>query len=492
MSAETGATRERAGQVTPRYGAGVFWAGLNAACSVLLPFGLFVFFARAMTPAQVGLVALAMAAGELLKALGLPGLYEALLQQKDDLQRCHETALALLLLSGFGLLPVFLLLLAGIGTLVAGVGSHFWLLALVGLRIPLDLLTVQPLAALTMRLAYRRMALRAVVANLVAGGLGIGVAVLAAPIDGLVAYQVGQSLLTLLGTVIGAGALARPRLHRACLDRLRAETLFSTGNRALAASINSLDQMLLAPLAGDTGLAYYNLGKRLETTFVTVANSFSSILFQPLFARGNAAARAQATRRALAVLVLTCGVPAATIASNSAAIVGLVFGRQWLPAASVALLLAGNGFVRAIGMVPGALLSVSGRNRALLHSSIGSAAAGIVLVAALAPFSLVACAAGLVAKNIAIVGWMAWLGREEAAAPRRTYLREVALPGVLMLAAAILARHASGASQDLAHALASVAASATAALLCGGACIGLCHGLPAPGLVARVAAGRRP
>ncbi|WP_419730619.1 oligosaccharide flippase family protein [Lichenicola sp.] len=456
---------------------GAVWAGVNAASSVLLPFALFVFFAREISPPVLGLIALATACTELFKAVGLPGVYEALLQQKTDLQRCHETALALLLCASAVLVPLCVGTLYGLGFLVPGLHAHFIILALLTLRIPLDLATVQPQAILVARLAYRRLAVRTVVANLVAGGFGVLVALVVAPIYGLVTYQLVQSGLTFGSTAIGRGLLVRPRLHGDCVRRLRSETLLSTGNRVLAASINYLDQMAIAPLAGKLGLAYYNLGKRLETTFVTVANSFSSILFQPLFAADGALSRQKATWRALFVLSVVCGIPAAVVFSNSHAVVALVFGRRWLAAAPLVGWLSLNGFVRAVGMVPGSFLSVSGRNRELLMTSIASAIGSMALVFAFAGSSILLCAMGMVVKNAVIVGWMAWLSRGEVRQPALTYALTALVPVLLMISASgmVAMMMPIGAGATPSRSCTLLCLSGLAALLVGGAWIGLAH-----------------
>ena len=429
---------------SPRYLSGVIWSGLNAAASVLLPFGIFIFFAHSLLPAEVGLVALAVSCSELLKAMGLSGLYEALLQQHDEPERHHQAASALLLLAGATLLLVYLLALLAASHFMPGIGAHLGLLALIGLRIPLDLATVQPQVVLAQRLSFRRLAMRSIVGNAVAGCLGVVVAVSMTPIAGLVLYQVGQSATVFAATSLGGGLIARPRLHRDCVRRMGREASMSTGVRLVAASINYLDQVVLGPLVGSTELAFYNLGKRLETTFVTAAGSFSSILFQPLFARQDAGGREAAVRRAMLVLTVICGLPAAIVAVNARTVIPLVFGHQWLDAAPVAGLLAVNGFVRAVGFVPGALLSVSGRNRELLLTSVVSAVAGLVLVACLAPFSLPLCAAAIALKNAANVGWMAWLTRDQAPRPLRSYAADVVIPFAVMVAVAALGRWTGG------------------------------------------------
>lgn len=461
----------------PSYLTGALWATLNAGSSVLLPFALFVFFAREMSPVAIGLVALSMACTELFKALGLPGVYEALLQQKTDLPRFDETTLALLLVASGVMVPACLATLYGLGHVVHGLRPHYLALSLLVLRIPLDLVSVQPQAVLVRRLAFARLALRTIVANLVAGALGFIVSLVVSPFLGLITYQLGQSLLSFASTAVGKGLLARPRLHMECVRRLREQMLLATGNRTLAASINYADQMVIAPLAGGIALAYYNLGKRLENTFVTVASSFSSILFQPLFASDGVLSRQKATSRSLIVLSVLCGAPAAIVFSNSQAVVGLIFGRKWVVAAPIVAWLSLNGFVRAVGMVPGSFLSVSGRNRQLLVTSIASAAGSLLAVAALASTSVLACAIGLALKNVAIVGWMAWLSRSEVRDPTRLYLVSVVLPTSCMIAAgsAVATLLPLSPAPRLSATLTAVGASGVASLLAAGLAIAGAH-----------------
>jgi O-antigen/teichoic acid export membrane protein len=212
---------------------------------------------------------------------------------------------------------------------------------------------------------------------------------------------------------------------------------------------------------------------------VTVANSFSAILFQPLFATDGALSKQKATVRALLVLALVCGVPAAVVFSNSRMVVGLIFGRNWLEAAPIVGWLSLNGFVRAIGMVPGSFLSVSGRNRELLMTSVVSAAGSLALVVALASSSIAACAISLVVKNAAIVGWMAWLSRGEVRQPAATYAASVIIPIVVMIAAAssVTAMLPAVLAVDLLHELIRLGLSGAGALCCGGAWIGVAYTL---------------
>jgi teichuronic acid exporter len=420
------------------YSSGAFWSMLNAAARVCLPLAIFVYFARVLSPAEIGAVALALACSEFVKTLGLPGVYEVLLQQKGDADRRHETAFAVLTGAGLILFCVYFAVFTLIGNVVDGVALHPALVGVIGLRIVFDLAILQPQARLAQRLVYRRFAMRAVYGHVAAGAAGIAVAdLLDHPMAGFVAYQAGQSATMFLLTVLGTGALATPRFHRDAARSMARETGMSSALYVLRAATDYLDQVAVAAMFGGSRMAFFNLAKRGEGAFLTVASSFASVLFQPLFARHGAEdQRREAVRRGLAVLTLACGLPAAVFATNSEAVVVAVFGPAWAEAAPVAAALAVGGVARALAYVHGALLSVTGRNGPLLVWSAVSAATGIILVLATAPFGLVLCAWALVAKSVLALIWLAALTRSDAPNPGRVYALEVIAPFGLMLAGA--------------------------------------------------------
>jgi hypothetical protein len=200
-----------------------------------------------LLPAQVGIVALAIAWAEIIKTFGFTGFYEALLQQKDDRTRCHETAALVFVVCG-ALLPLpFLAILWATSLSILGVGQHFWLLALIGLRIPMDLAALQPQARLAQELAYRQLGMRSIIANLLAGAAGVAIAFLEDPLVGLVVYQVGQSALVMVVTLAGRTA-ARPRARRDCFRRMVHEAVMATTVRIVAVSNNQADQVIVAGL----------------------------------------------------------------------------------------------------------------------------------------------------------------------------------------------------------------------------------------------------
>jgi teichuronic acid exporter len=420
---------------SPAFARGAAWSVLNALGGVALPFVVFIAFARWLSPAQVGVAVLATSLAEIVKAFGAPGLYEALLQQGPDARRHHQTALAVLLILGIGLTAVFAGLITVLGWFMPSVAEAGWLLDLIGLRILFDLAMTQPQAALAQRLSFGRMASRSVVANIGAGLLGGLIALFGHPFGGLIAYLTAQSVLVFVMTAVGTGLMVRPRLWRDCIADMQREAFAASIVRLVAAVNNYLDQIVVAGMVGSARLAFYNLGKRVETTFITAAASFSTILFQPLFSLQATAARASGLRNGLAMLTVICGAPAAFMVTNAPGVIHVVFGDRWADAAPVAAILACSGFARALGSVHGALLSVSRRNRQLMWVTSVSATSGIGLVVALAPFGVGAVAAGLALKNATMAAWEAVLTRRDFPRSGIAYLRVVALPFVAMLAA---------------------------------------------------------
>lgn len=429
---------------SPSYLNGIVWSGANACCAVLMPAGIFVFFARTASPEMIGAVALAASCIEILKTVAMPGLYEAVLQQADDQTRCHETAAFVLLVSACALGLVYLLGLSALSYFVATITSHYVAFAALGSRVLFDLAALQPQARLAQRLAFGRLAIRTMISISAGGALGVAVALLVDPFVGLVAYQVGQSLVFLLTTIIGTGAAARPRLHRDCFRLMRHEATLATCVRLLAASANNLDQIIVASLVGSAPLAFYNLGKRIEAAFITVAGSFTAILFQPRFAQGRVERHCDDLSSGVAMLTLVLGLPAAVFIPNSSFLVGVVFGQQWQTASAVAAVMAAAGFVRAIGYVPGALMSVSVRNRELLQISFISVFVGAALVVVTAPFGVLWCAVALLVRHLGSLGWMAATLRSEAVRPARTYLTGLAIPFLLMMTGTLAGRWVFG------------------------------------------------
>ena len=396
-----------------KYLAGSVWSGLNAAVSIVVPLGVFVFFAREVPPARMGVVAYGMAWVEIIKVFAPTGLYEALLSA-EDYDEAAGAASGLLMVSGLVGCAIFSAIMLCARFWMPGAALLAPLLLLLGARVFFDIVVVQPQASLARRLDFQRLAVRTLTANISAAVGGVILGRFVDPLTGFVAYYVLQSFVLWLMTVAGTRALARPSAAWGPLKRIGRNAYLSTQVRALGTFNNFADQIITAAFITPAAIALYNLGKKVEINQITATNSFTSILFQPLFARRQDDQLGRDFQRSLLVISLISGVPTALFVANATSLVPTIFGKQWTAAAPIAAALAVSGFARAIGGVPGAYFSVNGQNDVLRNRSLVSAITGMAIVCLTGVVGLLAMAWMLAVKNILITGWSAWHTRRLA------------------------------------------------------------------------------
>ena len=422
---------------------GAAWAALAGGAAILLPLVVFVLFARALGPAEIGRFALAVSLAEVLKACGLPGFYEAVLHRRARPARNQASALTVFLLLGVSLLPLYA---GGVLALVQGADAlppgETLMLLLIGLRIPLDLALLQPQAELARRAAFSRLAMRGLAGNTAAAALGLGLLAAGQPMLGLGAYTLGISVGNALATVLGTRALRWPGWSQPCIAALWPEAVAASAVRGCATANNQLDQLLVGAIAGPVIFAQFNLAKRIESAFASLSSSLTSSLFQPDFARrASPAGRTAGLGHALSIVTATSGAVAAGFMICADLFVPLMLGPAWAAVAPAAAVLALSGYGRGLASVHGALLSVSGRNGLLLRRCVLMLLAGSLLVAMVAGQGALAAAGAVAAQTLFGLVLLALATRADAGG--RTvplYLFRVVLPFAGMLAAALAGR----------------------------------------------------
>ncbi|MEH3046361.1 oligosaccharide flippase family protein [Sphingomonas adhaesiva] len=376
----------------------VFWSTVNGGASVLLPFIVFALFARLMSPADLSLAMVAVAMLELLKVIGPQGVYDVVLAYPEEDRRHYRTAGALFLLGGIVTAMVFAGAVLASGRFLDHPLPPV-LLILIG-KVVFDYAILQPQAILVRRGAMRRLGSRGLAAGVVAGAIGLGVALVATPMTGLAIYYVAQSFVLFAMTAMGTGAWLAPAFDATAAREMASQATRASGVRLSAGVSNYFDQILLSAMAAPAQVGPYNLGKRLEVVVITMSSSFSQLLFQPTFARAGHDERLHLVARGLSTITLICGLPVALFAAFHRDLVPLLFGPQWRAAAGVVALLAVNGFIRALGGVAGALMTVTQRNGRLLALSAFAAVSNMALIALFAAWGVIWAAAAIVLRNL--------------------------------------------------------------------------------------------
>ncbi|NEU14472.1 oligosaccharide flippase family protein [Methylobacterium sp. BTF04] len=405
----------------------LIWSLLNAAATVLIPFVLFIVFARTGDAWQVGSVGIAVSIVEILKTICPLGLYEILLRRETTPDE-ERASLGLLLVSGSVATIAYMAVIVLIGQYMTGFDAIVPILLLLAPKLLFDVASIQPQAALARQLTFRRLAMRTVIANVIAAAVGSGLAFLDHALGGLILYYLLQSALSFLLIVRGQNALVRPSIGITPLKILFRQAGYSSAVRLLAAINNYADTLVVSIFVSTSLVGTYNLSKRLETVLMSTSSSFSAIMYQPLFASRAVAERGRIVENAVRITSLLFGVPVIAFVSFQRDWIGWIFGSRWLDAAPICALLALSGLARIYGSIHGSLLSVSSRNGTLLIYVLCSTVVGLGAVVMYSSSGLI-----WVAAAIALKSWMfclvsAYLTRRETEAMATLYFRHVLVP----------------------------------------------------------------
>jgi O-antigen/teichoic acid export membrane protein len=314
-------------------------------------------------------------------------------------------------------------------------------LLVIGLKVPIDLMLVQPQAELARRKAYGRLAQRNLVTTFVASIISVALLAFGWPRIGWIAFTLGSSVAMLLGTVIGTGALRRPTWNPGCLRPLWPEAIRSSVVRFASAANGQLDQLFLGAMLGPVAFSFYNFGKRIEAAFINVIGTFCATLFQPYFANTLPEGRAEALRKSFVLLHATIGVATATFVAVGDLLIAALLGPTWSPAAPVAVIMAFGVQLRAFAAVIACLLSVTGRNATMLRYFLVTTMIGLAVVAATAHLGATAVAAALLLRMFLSLTYLVHAVRKDTGLqPVRLYMVFGCLPYFAKCCAAVAGR----------------------------------------------------
>lgn len=309
---------------------GVRWGALGLLFNTAAQLGLMACMARLLTPADFGLMALALAALNLLAYASQSGLAPALVQRPEldvPTQRLAWT-LALLLSLACAALTA---LLAPLVALWAGQASLAAVLQLLALQLPLNAMALVATALLRRRLRFKALA----VVDAASYVLGYGLAGLAGAWAGwgvwaLVAAQLGQALLQ-AGLSL---ALARPDCRLSLQGDWRG-LLGYGGRHALIGLIElvggNADTALIGRSLGDASLGLYSRARLLaQLPTEKLAGIVGRVLFPLLASTQTDRARVGEVLGLGALLIGGLGAALSLgVSATAQPLVLLLLGPQW-------------------------------------------------------------------------------------------------------------------------------------------------------------------
>ncbi|MCX6502866.1 MAG: lipopolysaccharide biosynthesis protein [Microbacterium sp.] len=384
--------------VGARAASGVIWTAAQKWILRVTGFATIALLTRLLSPADFGTVALAMAVLPLVYVLADMGFATYVVQAEEADRTVLDTAFWYTTGMGIALGAV----LAGAAQILAVLLRAPEIAALVVGLVPIIILvtvTTVPTALLRRRMAFRLLALQAVVAGLVSQAAAIIVALSGggawALIVQLFAYQAVASAF--------AWGAARWRPGRR-FSRTEFRTMVAFGSNILGVELVALarlwaENLIVAATLGTTGLGYLNVAQRL----VAVAQDVTAAAILPVSTVVFAQIRSSSLRlraaylRALGVMYVAVIPVMVLIAVAAPLLLRILFGDQWGASVGPAQALAVAGIMTLGAMLDHGLFYGTGRPGRWLLYAVAIDALTVLVTLVLAPSGLNAVALGFVA-----------------------------------------------------------------------------------------------
>jgi O-antigen/teichoic acid export membrane protein len=349
----------------------------------------FVVLSRVLSPADIGLVALALAFLGVVGVVADLGAATFLVQtpswDEETRSTTFWTTLGLSVLAMAGVVA-----LAGpLATLLGEPGLTPVFRALAPVLV-VNAASGVPAAILQRELRFRELAMREMASALVAAAVGVGLAVAGAGVWALVAQSGTQALVA--SVLVWRMSTWRPTRQ---VSRTSFAELRKFGGPVLAINIlqsvrDRLEQFLLGALVGVAALGYWTVAVRLLALLVDVSVAVLDSVALPVFAAARTAPdrfrrafeAAQASTQMLLVPAL------ALLAVLSPVLLPLAFGPHWGPAIGPAQVLCLAYGVAGLAYFNRAALLSHGRSGVELLLTSTSLAIHVVLVVVVAPLGL--------------------------------------------------------------------------------------------------------
>lgn len=383
---------------------GVFWNYLSFASGKFLTFISMVVLARLLAPAQFGVVALALLAIQYLDALGDLGISEALIYQRDNLERAANVAFIISLLSGLGL--------AIVAVLCAPAFAAFYneptitpMLQVLALSLIVTSFGQTQMALLTKDMRFRQKMIPDLSRNLVKGLASVGLALLGFGAWSLVWGQV----LGALATTIALWATSRWR-PRFVWDAALARQMLGYGGQILGIQVLSVvwataDYLIVGKLLGRADLAYYQQAFRVtDLLIINIAFVVGKVLF-PSYAkmshdRSLLEQGYLSTIRYISLATLPLSIGVCLVAP---VFVSLVFGPRWVAMTPALQLLAIRAGLSTLSFNGGHLLKAIGKPAIVNYQVLAKLVVLVIVVLLTVPYGFVAVAAGQVGVALFVV-----------------------------------------------------------------------------------------
>jgi PST family polysaccharide transporter len=421
---------------------GFFWSAVETAGGQLFAFAVFLILARLLTPADFGLVALAMVYIRVVQEPFDEGLADAVIQRRE-LEPAHVDSAFWLSLGAALAIAVATAFLAGPVAGLLGEPRLAPIILALSVSFPLVGLRSVQQALLRRHLRFRLLAMRTLSATIVGGMVGVAMAWAGFGVWSLVAQRIVTGVVAV--AVLWKVSDWRPglRISFAHLADLAAFSLTRGGTRVLQFGARRIPDLLIGYLLGPVALGYFAVGQRLVQSVNRLLTLAISKVALPSFAR----LQAEPERILRAFYLVTrmsslVGFPAFLgLAVLGPRLVPVVFGPQWAASVPVMQLLAILGFTQCVGHFNTTVMAALGKPQWQLALSVLNIVLTVILMPLAAPYGIAAVTLAYLSKSLVLSPLTARAARRLIAYDLLTYLRQFvpSFTGTIVMALAVVA-----------------------------------------------------
>lgn len=317
-----------------------------------------VVLARALRPAEFGILAIAALAYNVLIALNQLGVSDALTYLQDRIEQASRTALTIVVSGGLILTAVTWVAAPLIGHFFHSPGATFVLRGFT-LGIPFDAAAQVPIGRLTRALSFSRRTVTDAIPQVIGAAVTISVVTAGHPIWGLVAGQVTGSVSNaVVAMVIGPACL--PGWDRATARQLLSYGKYLSGADILNLGLLNVDYLVVGHVLGPRALGFYSLAYRLcFMPYVSISVVANGALF-PYYCRLPTKQAKARTAESAITLITALSIPWFAGLVLFAGDIGLL-GAKWAPATGAVRFLAAYGLFLALILSALEVLKAVGR-----------------------------------------------------------------------------------------------------------------------------------
>ena len=380
---------------------GSFWSLIHALLPRLSATAVFFVSATFLSPMDFGHLAMATALVSIALAFSPAAFGEALVQ-RETLKSEHANAVFWLNAGFAAVYCAALLCLAPIFAAYFDVPELQWILPILALKIPFELLAAVPASMIIRKMRFRLLALRTAIGSAVGMALSVGLLLAGHGLLALVIAQVAVSVTTFVVVLWTADWRPGVTVRLSDLRDLAHYGVFAAGQRWLGMA--RVEHLVLGAMGGPVLLGLLVFSQRVFQLLASVAGgALSSVTHVVLSSMQGEPEKARRAFGLVSFVAAGVGFPAfAGAALIIDDLVAMFFAENWLGAARAAQLFCLVGFLFSLGIVQGALIRSRGYPNWLFYYQLIQEAGTVLASALVFPWGIEAVVAAIAVKTALI------------------------------------------------------------------------------------------